>query len=334
MSQTLEQIAALAGVSRSTVSRVVNQHPRVDPATRERVLQVIRDQDFHPNTAARTLAGRRSQIIGVVIPQALGSVFADPYFPMLIQGVSAACDERGYYLMVSFVQPQSADAFRRIVRAGHLDGLVVASALTEDAFVQRLEGEGFPFVLIGRPFGESSAISVDVDNERGAAMAVQHLARLGYDRIATITGPLNMVAAVDRREGFSTAMQQVGLEVHADYVQEGDWSEWSGERAMSVLLNLPLRPEAVFAASDNMAIGALKAIRRAGLRVPDDVALVGFDDISLASAVEPPLTTVRQPIHRLGYTAAAVLLDGLLRPDRMAAKQGERIVLPTELVVR
>ncbi len=317
---TLEEIARLAGVSRSTVSRVINDDPNVRAATREQVWQVIKANDFHPNTAARALAGRRSRVIGLVIPQALNAVFADPYFPTLIQGSAAACDDRGYYLMLSLVLQQSDDTFRWLIRARHMDGLIVASALTEDSFVARLLDEHFPFVLIGRKPEHTDITTIDADNAHGASMAAQHLAQLGYGRIATITGPLNMVAAIDRREGFLCGLQAVGIEVPAAYIQEGDWSEWSGTQAMERLLHATPPPEAVFVASDSMAIGALKAIRAAGLKVPEDIALVGFDDIPLAATAEPPLTTVHQPIDQLGF-------PGCLNADRSAAdspSQGRR----------
>ena len=336
MSPTLEQIAVLAGVSRSTVSRVVNGHPSVSPETRERVQRVIREQDYHPNGAARALVSRRSQLIGLVVPQTLSSVFADPYFPMLIQGISAACDERNYFMLLSFPVMRESETLTRIVRGAHLDGLVLAASLTDMSVVAQLAKDGTPFVLVGRSTCPCEVTSVDVDNVRGSAGAVQHLLRLGYTAIATITGPLGMTAAVDRREGYLAAMRAARLEPPEGYIQEGDWSEWSGSRAMEALLALPERPEAVFAASDNMATGALKAIRAAGLRVPDDIALVGFDDIPLASALQPPLTTVRQPIYRLGHTAASVLIDELLSvPEgETGLGQGQRIVLGTELIIR
>ena len=332
---TLEEIARLAGVSRSTVSRVVNDEPNVKKATRERVWQVIDAYDFHPNPAARALAGRHSHIIGLVIPQALTHVFADPYFPTLIQGIAAACDERDYYLMLSLVLRQSDDIFRRFIRAGHMDGLIITSAMIDDSLVQRLLDEQFPFMLIGRAPENAEVNFIDADNARGAMMAAQYLVRLGYKRIATITGPLNTTSAIDRRDGFLAGMRTLGIDVPAEYVQEGDWSQWSGTQAMEHLLHATTIPDAVFVASDSMAVGALQAIRAAGLRVPEDIALVGFDDIPLASAVDPPLTTVRQPIHRLGYLAASNLIS-LLQTDPVEGQSvsAHGIVLPTELVVR
>lgn len=334
MALTLEQVATLAGVSRSTVSRVVNDHPNVNAETRDAVWRVIHEHGFHPNNAARTLASRRSQVIGLVIPQALGAVFSDPYFPILIQGIAAACEEQEYYLMLSLMRAQSPTAFRRLIGGGHLDGLIVASALATDPFVDRLLADDFPFVLIGRSLREAAITTIDADNVHGAIMATQHLLRLGYKRIATISGPQDMVAGMDRLEGFRTALRSAGVNVPPDYVQEGDWSEWSGQRGMTTLLGLTPPPQAVFIASDTMAIGALKVIRGAGLQAPGDVALVSFDDIPLASSLETPLTTVRQPIHQLGYTAASILIDRLKNQTRAGGTTATRIVLPTELVVR
>jgi LacI family transcriptional regulator len=330
---TLEEIAKIAGVSRSTVSRVINNHPNVKADVRTHVWRVVQEQNFHPNTAAQALVNRRTQIVGLVIPQAIKAIFSDPYFPVLIQGISAACVERHYHLMLSLITSQMTDAYRRIIRGGHLDGVIVASAFThDDGFINRLINDNFPFVLIGRQPQHRDITSVDSDNVHGAMMAVQHLVRQGYTRIASITGPLTMTAGIDRREGFLSAMRGAGFAPEERYIVEGDFSEQGGFNAMQRLLALDERPQALFVASDMMAIGALRAIRAAGLRVPEDIALVGFDDIPLASAVEPTLTTIRQPIEQLGHTAASLLLDRLNDGDGHASTQ--RIVLPTDLVLR
>ncbi|MGH2544121.1 MAG: LacI family DNA-binding transcriptional regulator, partial [Ardenticatenaceae bacterium] len=317
-----------------TVSRVINDHPNVRDEVRERVSDVIRQQDFHPNTAARALAKNRSQILGLVIPQAIASVFADPYFPILIQGVAAACDQRGYYLMLSLVRSHSSDVYRKMIRGGHLDGVIVASAFLDSSFLRRLNDDRFPFVLIGHQPDMPEINCVDSDNARGAMVAAQHLARLGYSRIATITGPLTMVSARDRYEGFLKGLAVSSLSVPDALIAEGDFSEQGGYYAMQRLLELPLaqRPEALFVASDAMAAGALRALRAAGLRVPDDVAVVGFDDTPVATTLEPSLTTIRQPIEQLGFTAASVLINALERGSEEATPQ--RIVLPTELIIR
>lgn len=331
MASTLEEVAKLAGVSRSTVSRVVNNHPNVRLEVRERVWKVIEEVDYQPNRAARSLASRRSQIIGLVIPQEIHAVFSDPYFPILTEGIARACNEHDYTMVLGLITPEMQDPYRRLVRGGLLDGVIVTSAVQDDPFVSRLLQDDFPFVLVGRTPQHEGVSYVDVDNISGARTAVQHLARLGYRRIATITGPLNTIAGQDRYAGYQRGLRSAGLAHNPDLVVEGEFSEISGDRGMRDLLALEMPPDAVFAASDMMAIGALKAMRAAGLRVPQDVALVGFDDIPLAALVDPPLTTVRQSISDLGYTAATLLFEELESED---SESPQRMILPTELVVR
>lgn len=331
MARTLEEVAKLAGVSRSTVSRVVNNQPNVRPEVRERVWKVIEEVDYHPNRAARSLASRRSSIIGLVIPREIHAVFSDPYFPILTEGIARACNERNYTMVLGLITPEMHDPYRRLVRGGLLDGVIVTSAVQDDPFVLRLLQEEFPFVLVGRAPHHDGVSYVDVDNVSGARTAVQHLARLGYRRIATITGPLNTIPGQDRYEGYQKGLRSAGLTHDPDYVVEGDFGEMSGTRGMEDLLALETPPDAVFAASDMMAIGALKALRAAGLHVPGDVALVGFDDIPLSALLHPPLTTVRQPISGMGYTAATLLFEELECED---IESPQRMILPTELVIR
>jgi LacI family transcriptional regulator len=209
--------------------------------------------------------------------------------------------------------------------------VIVASAIDDDPFVARLIQGSVPYVAIGRRQNQGDVSYVDVDNVGGAAMAVRHLARLGYRRIATITGPSNMVAGRDRYQGYLRGLQDASLVFDPQWVAEGQFTELSGGRAVQQLLSLEPMPDAIFTANDMMAVGALKAIRAAGLRVPDDIALVGYDDIPLAAMLEPALTTVRQSVATLGHMAATLLLDTLAEAQPGSA---QRVVLPTELVVR
>jgi len=336
MPPTLEEVAKLAGVSRSTVSRVVNQHPNVRPEVRERVWEVVRKTGYQPHAAARSLATRRTRVIGLIIPQAVTTLFTDPYFPILIRGVADACNAHNYHLMLSLfsrrrVQESRARQdllYQQVLRGRYLDGVVVSSAPLDDPIFPRLLEDGVPFIIVGR-YPHERANYVDVDNVAGARMAVEHLLRLGHERVATITGPLNMFAAQDRLEGYRQALAARGIPVDEDLIAEGDFTEGGGRAAMQRLL--PRRPTAVFAASDMMAVGAIKVLREAGLRVPEDVAVVGFDDIPLASMVEPPLTTVRQPIEQTGGMAVELLVSLLENPGEETV---HRVVLPTELVIR
>jgi LacI family transcriptional regulator len=332
MALTLEQVAKLAGVSRSTVSRVVNDSPNVRPEVRERVWEVVRKNNYQPHAAARSLVTRRTHIIGVIIPEAVTTLFTDPFFPLFLRGVTETCNARNYNLMLSlFNGPDGQqEMYRRVVRSGHLDGVIVASTRLDDPLVPQLLQDGVTFVLAGR-HPDERVNYVDVDNVGAARMAVEYLIRLGHQRIATITGPLSTGHGQDRLAGYRQALEAHRLPVMDELIFEGDFTESSGSKGVQRLL--PASPTAIFAASDMMAIGALKAVRQAGLRVREDIALVGFDDVPVSSAIEPALTTVRQPIQRLGSMSADLLLR-LLQDGSDVPAPVNRIVLPAELVVR
>jgi LacI family transcriptional regulator len=332
MAYTLEEIAKLAGVSRSTVSRVINEHPHVRDEVRERVWDVVRQVGFQPRLAARSLVTNRTQVIGLLIPEAVSTIFTQPYFSLLIGGITKACNQHRYQLMLSLFMHRSEQEslYRRVVRSGYLDGVIVASSHEDDPLVPRLLADGIPFVSVSQH--EDARVNyVDVDNVDGARMATEHLLRLGHRRVATITGPLSMAPGRDRLTGYNQALAARNVPHDDGLVAISDFTE-EGARASFRQL-LPHKPSAIFAASDLMAIGALQAIKDANLSAPDDVALVGFDDLPLASVVDPALTTVRQPIGRLGEMAVEVLLS-LLEAPADGAGSVHRVVLPTELVVR
>lgn len=326
---TIIEIAKQSGVSRSTVSRVINDDPNVNAMTRQRVRSVMQKLNFQPNAAARGLAAGRTRILGLVIPMAVGALFSDPYFPQLIQGIAAASNQYDYSTMLWLAEPEyERKTIQQIVSASMIDGVIVASALTDDALIEAVRLRHIPFVLIGRHPVHNDITYVDVDNRNSSRDAVLHLLRLGYKRVATITGPLNMIGGMDRLAGYKDALKARGLASDPQLIVVGDFTEQSGYNAMQELL--PQTPDAVFVASDTMALGAIRALREAGKRVPNDVALVGYDDMPFAARAEPPLTTVRQPIHRAGFVAAETLME-LIREHDGAPR---RVILPTELVIR
>jgi LacI family transcriptional regulator len=329
MSTTLEEIAKQAGVSRSTVSRVMNDHPSVDDETRARVQSVAEKLNYHPNVAARSLAAGRTNIIGLVIPMGVSALFTDPYFPLLIQGISSACNANEHSVMLWLAEPEyERRMIRQVLQGGLIDGVILASALMDDPMLEALLKRGLPFIMVGRLPTDNQISYVDVDNVNSAREMVSYLLRLGYRKVATIAGPTNMIAGSDRLQGYRLALRSRGVALDPSLIVEGDFTEEGGYIAMQRLI--PRKPDAVFVASDAMAVGAMRALREAGLRVPDDVALAGFDDIPFSARSEPSLTTVRQPIQRMGALAAETLIDMISHPH----PQPRRIILPTELVIR
>lgn len=327
---TLESIAELSGVSRSTVSRVVNNQAGVSPTVRDRVLAVIEHTGYQPNAMARSLAMQSTGMLGLVIPRQAQSLFVDPYFPRLIQGISAASNQQNSTLALFLLHNEAEEEqiYPQVLNRSLLDGVLFVASNTEDPFVQRLLNSGMPFVTIGRDCAETSTHYVDVDNVQGAFTAVSHLIRLGYERIATITGPLNSFSAQNRLEGFHKAVTSRGQVLDTNWIVEGDFTEAGGYFAMQQLL--PHEPDAIFVASDGMAMGAMRAAREAGWRIPDDVAIVSYDDLPQAALTDPALTTIRQPIQRLGKLAIETLLDVITN----GTAPTRRILLPTELIIR
>lgn len=329
MAYGLEHIAKIAGVSKSTVSRVINNQPNVSEHTRKRVLDAIHASGYRPNNAARALVTRQTRILSVVIPMALSETFTDPYFPALIQSITLAANERNYAIMLWVANSTDEEAryCERILNNGLFDGIIVASAVDDDPLLRQIVPTNVPHVLVGPPQQEVEC-SVDVDNRSAACEAVTHLIRLGFQRIGTVTGPLNTGAARNRLEGYRDALREGSLTLDDTIVVSGNYDEASGYAAMKQLITQ--RVDAVFCGSDMIASGVLRALLDSGLRVPDDVAVVGFDDMPFAATTNPPLTTVHQPIDELGRTAAELLI-GLIEGEPLQPKQ---IVLKAHLIIR
>jgi LacI family transcriptional regulator len=329
---SLEDIAAKAGVSRSTVSRIINHSPNVSEKTRRHVLEVIAQEGYTPNPAARALVTQRTQAIGVVIPLAPLTFFEDAfYFPTLLQGISNTTSHRDYSMMLWLAQSEEDDQkfYRRIITNRLMDGVIIASAARGEPLIDHFLQSGTPFVLVEDPCLDSDQISfVSVDNLTAAYNAVSHLISLGRRRIGHITGNLHIADGQDRLEGYKQALTAAGMDVNEAWIAEGNFSHRSGYEGMKKLLDQGL--DAVFAGNDITARGVLQALNEAQVRVPDDVALVGFDDLPTAVHVTPKLTTVRQPIEEKGRLAASILLDLIENAD----SQPRQVLLPTQLVIR
>jgi DNA-binding LacI/PurR family transcriptional regulator len=321
-SVTLEDVARVAGVSRATVSRVINGSTTVDPAMRLLVENAVAATNYVPNRAARSLVTRRTDSIALVVSEIesrhvadpfLGRMFTDPFFGRVVTGVMEVIRPRGVQMVLMLVD--DADSRAHLVsylRQGHVDGVVLICGHVADPLPGMLAEAQVPAVLSGRP-GQSTPISfVEADQRAGTVLAVDHLVATGRRRIAHLAGPLDMPSAQERLTGFHQAMAAHGLE-EAGMV-EGDFTQAGGAVAMRKLLEEAPDLDAVFVASDLMALGAIPVLNRAGRRIPEDVALVGFDDSSAALACDPPLTTVRQPLEEMAARMAQLLLAQILEP--------------------
>ncbi|NUP48274.1 MAG: LacI family DNA-binding transcriptional regulator [Catenulispora sp.] len=321
---TLESVAAEAGVSRATVSRVVNGSQRVGPRAREAVEAAIAKLGYLPNRAARSLATRHSGSVALIISEPQELVLADPFLTAMIWAVGQALAEAGIEMVLkmagSGAERARLDGF---LRGGHVDGVILVSFHDDHPPLRFGTGAGSAVVLLGRPLALPDAAYVDADNAGGAAQAVRYLAAGGRRRIATIAGPQNMAAGLDRLDGYRREVEGPEL------VAFGDFTVDQGHAAMTALLEREPGLDAVFAANDLMALGAIRALRASGRRIPEDVAVIGFDDAPLALMAEPPLTTMRQPVEAM----ARALVDSVLTQID-GGVIGSPVVLAPELVVR
>lgn len=336
---TLEAVAEAAGVSRATVSRVVNGGAGVRAPLREKVQRAVEELGYVPNQAARTLVTRHHDAIAVVIAEPESRVFSDPFFAQQLRGISKELSHADSQLVLLLVENTSEyQRVGRYLAGGHVDGALLFSLHQDDPLPAMARKLGLPTVFGGRPGwlgaeSDSALLYVDTDNRGGARSAVQHLVSAGRQRIATITGPLDQTSALDRLDGYRDIFPcgDPALIAQGDFTQEG------GGRAMAELLAHRPDLDAVFAASDLMASAALRVLREHGRRVPQDVAVVGFDDQeSVAAWTDPPLTTVRQDIEDMGRLMARLMLRRLAQHGTEATGPGalSSIITPTRLVVR
>ncbi|GAB3443779.1 LacI family DNA-binding transcriptional regulator [Actinophytocola sediminis] len=327
---TLEQVAVEANVSRGTASRVVNGSLEVSPYALKAVRDAIRKLGYVPNHAARSLVTRRSDTVLLVVSESEDRVFNEPFFASIVRGLSQELSATTLQLnLVMASTTRQHDRVEQLVRNGHVDGVMLISLHGDDPLPQNLVAAGAPVALIGRPVTDTGDVPyVDADNEAGARAATEYLYRQGRRRIATITGPRDMAAGLDRLSGYRAALR--GKRGVTKLVAQGDFGQASGESAMRELLTRDPQLDAVFAASDPMAAGALRALWAAGRRVPDDVAVIGFDDSELARNTNPLLTSVSQPTQQMGRKLAELLITQLRDPDT----ELKPVILPTELICR
>ncbi|GAA0553814.1 LacI family DNA-binding transcriptional regulator [Paractinoplanes ferrugineus] len=324
---TLDEVAERARVSRTVASRVINNGPNVSQAKRDAVEKAIRELGYTPNRAARALATRQTGVIVLAVSGEGPEVFADPFFAQVIVGASAALERTDLHLVLSLATP--GHGHRRLhnfLQTRGADGVMLVAMRGLEPLIDIAAQAGLPTVFLGLPMHRTAAYYVDVDNAGGSRAATEYLLRAGRRRIAMITGPVDTAVGRERTRGYTEALLLAGLEPFA--TAPGDFLEAGGAEAMRALLKARPDLDAVVAANDNMAAGALRVLRDAGRTVPGDVAVVGFDDAPIAVQTDPRLTTIHQPVQAVGREAARMLTELL------AGGRPESFVLPTRVVVR
>lgn len=324
---TLDEVAERAGVSRTAASRVINNAPHVSRAKRDAVHKAIRELGYMPSRTARALATQRTGVVAFALSGDDPALFADPFFAQVIVGISAELEETELHLLLCLAASDRGQSrFKNLLRTRGVDGIMVMGLRGDDPLDRIVTESGLPTVYGGRPLHGEPSWYVDSDNRGGARLATEHLIGIGRTRIAAITGLPDTDVGQSRQRGYAEALTLAGMSPYA--VEAGDFTEASGAAAMTVLLDARPKLDAVFAANDNMAAGALRVLRERGRRVPQDVAVVGFDDLAIATFTQPRLTTVNQPVQALGREMARMLIallgDGKPSP----------LILPTRLVVR
>ena len=326
---TVKHIAKEAGVSLGTVSNVISGKMPVRPEMRRRVVEAIRHLGYQPSLLARGLRRNKSSIIGMVIPD-----ITNPFFPAVVRGVEDVAYQNSFRLVLCNTDndPQKEESYLRELYSYRMAGLIlIPSVNSQITTLVDLEFKDVPVICLDRRPEDWTGETVTVGNSEGAFAATNHLIKLGHRSIAMITGSLHLTNAVARMEGFHMAMRKAKLEIGHEYIQEGRFDRLSGYEKMRILLQQRPRPTAVVCGNDLIALGVLSALREASLRCPQDVSVVGFDDIDLAEITDPSLTTVFQPGYQMGARGATLLIKRL---RGSGDEPPQNIVLPTELKVR
>ena len=325
----LKKVAEKAGVSIATVSRVINDSPNVNPQTRIRIKKIIKDLNYSPNRVAKRLRNRNasSQLLGVLIPD-----IENPFYVEVLRGIEDIAYQHEYMLIVcNFSQDEAKERmYLDLMKSESIDGLITAPVHEKDQNVIDLAKSGLPMVCVDRDLLNIDVDSVLVDNRRGAFLAVDHLAKKGYKRIAYISGIPRLPSSRDRELGYKDALSENDIEFTRELVKYGDSRHESGVKLCAELLNLKNPPDAVFTGNNLITLGALETIHKRGLSIPDDIAIVGFDDMYWSISLNPPLTAVRQPAYNIGKCAAEQLISRIGNPGRPTSQ----MILKTELMVR
>lgn len=328
----IKDIAKAAGVSPSTVSRVVSNHPRISPATSTKVKRIMEEMGYHPNVMAKSLVSKMTKTLAIMLPRPAEELFQDIFFGELLRGILAQSARAGYDTLLAAASSTQTenDTIARLVFGGRVDGVILLSARVNDPLIELLSKHNFPTVLIGRTEGHSNILSVNNDNVQAAYEATQHLIVQGHERIGFVSGPPNLTVSSDRMLGYCKAMSETGLPVRPEWIVEGEFLQQSGYRAMSLIMSLPERPTGLLVIDDIVGFGVLRGLAELKYKVPDDISLVSFNNIALSEFAHPSISSIDIGTYQLGYTASQMLI----RLIHEGEAPEESIIIPHRLIVR
>lgn len=328
---TIKEIAKKAGVSPSTVSRVISNDSRISDETKKKVRKIMNDMDYHPNVMARSLVSKYTNTIGIIMPYSTEKAFTNPFFPEVLRGILKAAHDYGYFILLSAgsTEEEQIASLNALVRGSRVDGVIIMYSKPDDPILLELKKMNKPFSMIGRPVDSDNINYVDNDNVEAAYMAVKYLINRGHKRIGLIKGALHLTVSADRYEGYKKAFNEYGLSIDERIVISNAFEQEGGYKSMKKILEVPEVPTAVLVTDDLMAFGAMKAIREYGYKIPDDISVVSFNNVPLAEFAMPPLTSVDINSYDLGFSAAEILLK-YIKGERKIGKK----IIKTNIIFR
>ncbi|MCH5584552.1 LacI family transcriptional regulator [Shimazuella sp. AN120528] len=328
---TIKDVAQLAGVSPSTVSRVISNHPKISPATRKKVRDAMHQLDYHPNIMAKSLVSKNTNTIGLVLPYSSDNLFINPFFSEVLRGMLAYANNKNYDLLLSSArnQREELEAINRMVLGKRIDGVVLMSPSRDDVIVKKLMEYDFPFVLLGRSLEYPDVLSVNNDNIKASFDLTNYLIAQGHQKIGIVTGKPELVVSEDRLSGFQRALRQAGLPLNPDWIVSAEMLEKNAYHTISMLMNAGDRPTAILVIDDVIAISLIRELAEIGFGVPEDISIVGFNNIYMSEMSNPPLTTIDVGIYQLGYQTIQQLIRKLAGEDHPS-----KVTVPHRLVVR
>ncbi|QCS54248.1 LacI family DNA-binding transcriptional regulator [Priestia flexa] len=333
MSVTIKDVANLAKVAPSTVSRVIANSSRISEKTKQRVRAAMEELGYHPNIIARNLANKTTEAIGIVMPSSAGNVFQNPFFPEILRGISTGAHEkkRAIYMSTGEAESEILREVMQMVQGRRVDGLILLYSKIDDPVLAYLKEQNIPFVVVGKPFKDSEYITyVDNDNFKAGKEATEYLIELGHNRIAFIGGSLDLVVTIDRLTGYDKAIQGAGIPYRSEYVIHEEFLQEGGKEAVCELLSLEERPTALVVADDLMALGVLNTLDAIGISVPEDMSIISFNNVLIAEMARPALTSIDINIFELGYQA----VRSLTKKIEASSQAIESIRIPHSIVTR